>query len=227
MKLIYYLPVQLPCTVQGAWQFPAPLQLHDICPFTKLVETNRTWPCCQIQAMSGEMRVMELANEAEWITPCVWRPDLSALPRGFLSVGAENTFRRETALKPQPVAMVWHTILAQLLTPSPLPFFFITTPHLSLSTRLGILSKALSSWEMGRFHMLVSYCHSSSHTQRVQCHSTGWALSRAKCICWLKIGRAKATDQRRDTIWRMMNNLLSINTPTTMLEEEGAAKGKW
>lgn len=22
MKLIYYLPVQLPCTIQGAWQFP-------------------------------------------------------------------------------------------------------------------------------------------------------------------------------------------------------------
>ncbi len=64
MKLIYYLPVQLPCTIQGAWQFPVPLWLRDICPFTELADTNRIWPCRQIKAMSGEMRAVASARKS-------------------------------------------------------------------------------------------------------------------------------------------------------------------
>lgn len=65
MKLIYYLPVQLPCTIQGAWQFPVPLQLRDICPFSKLADTNRIWPCRQIKATSGEMRAVASARKSQ------------------------------------------------------------------------------------------------------------------------------------------------------------------
>lgn len=100
LKLFYYLPLQLPCMVQGAWQFSALLQLHGICPFSKLTDTSRIWPCCQIKATSWEMRVAESAREAGWITPCVWRPDLSTLPWGFLSAGAEKHLQEGDSIKP-------------------------------------------------------------------------------------------------------------------------------
>lgn len=37
--------------------------------------------------------------------------------------------------------------------------------------------------------MPVAQCHRSGYTRGVQCHNTGWALSRAKWICWREKGR--------------------------------------
>lgn len=95
------------------------------------------------------------AREAGWITPFVWRPDLSTLPMGFLSAAAEKHLQEGDGDITTTSCNSVTRLCCPCTTLDYLPAFStILTPLFCFCTALDLLSKALSRWERAYFKCL-------------------------------------------------------------------------